>query len=184
MGSEMCIRDRGARIFLDVEDLEDIGDLELYVESSSVVLIFLSRGYFLSKNCMREVAAAIEMNKPIVLVHELNPSKGGASLQALKAECPEEHRVAVFGVDEAPRLVIPWMRIESFQLESLELIAEETLQHLPRYRISSRAPHSSVCRPTPKLTLVCAPPPAGAASPVGSGTKPCRALRSSSCPER
>ena len=123
----------GAPIFLDVEDLEDISKLEEYVEQSTTVLIFVSRGYFLSRNCMREVFAAVEMNKPIVLVHEEDPAKGGAPLATLKQECPEEVREAVFGPLDAPRRVIPWLRIESFQLESLEQIAENALHHLPKY---------------------------------------------------
>ena len=116
-----------------MEDLEDISKLEEYVEQSTTVLIFVSRGYFLSRNCMREVYAAVEMNKPIVLVHEEDPAKGGAPLATLKQECPEEAREAVFGPPDAPRRVIPWLRIESFQLESLEQIAEDALRHLPEY---------------------------------------------------
>jgi hypothetical protein len=38
------------RVFLDVDDLENIGDLEKYVDQSAVILIFLSKGYFKSKN--------------------------------------------------------------------------------------------------------------------------------------
>jgi len=33
-------------IFLDVDDLADIGELESYISQSAVVLLFLSRGYF------------------------------------------------------------------------------------------------------------------------------------------
>lgn len=129
-----------SKIFLDIEDLEDIGKLEEYVDDSTVVLIFLSRGYFLSKNCMREVRAAVALEKPIVLVHETNTLKGGAPLADLRAECPEDMRLAVFGPADNPRTVVPWRRIESFQLESLELIAEESLLHLPKYAKSYDTP--------------------------------------------
>ena len=106
------------------------GDLEGYVDRTAVVLIFLSRGYFLSKNCMREVRAAVQMGKPLVLVHETNTGKGGAPLAALRAECPDDVRDAVFGPPDRPAPVIPWRRIESFQIKSLQLIAEQMLGHL------------------------------------------------------
>ena len=41
------------------------------------VLCFFSRGYFLSDNSMREVRAAIQYNKPMIAVHEMNVSHGG-----------------------------------------------------------------------------------------------------------
>ena len=36
------------RIFLDVDDLEEINLLEEYVDQSGCVLVFLSRGYFVT----------------------------------------------------------------------------------------------------------------------------------------
>ena len=44
----------GVSVFLDVDDLEDIGALEEYIEKSQSIMIFVSKGYFLSKNCLRE----------------------------------------------------------------------------------------------------------------------------------
>ena len=41
---------QGIKIFLDVDDLEDIGDLEGYITRSEVVLVYLSAGYTSSKN--------------------------------------------------------------------------------------------------------------------------------------
>ena len=43
------------KVFLDVDDLIDISDLEGYISRSQHVLIFCSKGYFQSRNCMREV---------------------------------------------------------------------------------------------------------------------------------
>jgi len=60
----------GVRIFLDVDDLSDISALETYIEKSTVVLIFLSQGYFVSTNCLREVRSSAKEGKPLVLVHE------------------------------------------------------------------------------------------------------------------
>ena len=38
------------QIFLDVDDLEDIANLQGYIERTQVVLVFCSKGYFQSKN--------------------------------------------------------------------------------------------------------------------------------------
>ena len=40
----------GVQIFLDVDDLEEIGDLEGYIARSETVLVYLSAGYTASKN--------------------------------------------------------------------------------------------------------------------------------------
>ena len=69
----------------DVDDLENIGDLEKYIEESGMILIFLSKGYFLSRNCCREVVAVVKQRKPVVLVWEPEPNKGGAN-----AACGDE----------------------------------------------------------------------------------------------
>ena len=52
-----------ARVFLDVDDLEEIGDLEGYIEGSGSVLVFCSEGYCASRNCMREA------QYPLSLIH-------------------------------------------------------------------------------------------------------------------
>ena len=39
-----------SRVFLDVDDLQDIGKLEKYIDQSAVVLMFLSIGYLSSRN--------------------------------------------------------------------------------------------------------------------------------------
>ena len=46
-------------VFLDVDDLEDIGALEEYIEKTGRIMIFVSKGYFKSKNCLREVRATL-----------------------------------------------------------------------------------------------------------------------------
>ena len=49
----------GVSIFLDVDDLKDIGALEEYVEATSIIMIFVSKGYFGSKNCLREAVCTV-----------------------------------------------------------------------------------------------------------------------------
>merc|ERR1719272_1829141 len=44
------------RAFLEVADLLQVVDIEAYVQASASVLIFLSAGYFRSRNCLREVS--------------------------------------------------------------------------------------------------------------------------------
>ena len=97
----------------DVDDWQDSSELELYVEQSSRTLLFISSRYFLSQNCLREVLAALDKNKPLTLVWEADRSHGGAPLEELRdKECPDYMCDLVFknGKGEA-REVIQWHRI-------------------------------------------------------------------------
>ena len=79
-----------------MDDLQDIGQLEAYVTQSQCIMVFLSRGYFFSTNCLRELDRALELSKPLVLVHETDLSHGGASLDTLKVDCASKGRMALF----------------------------------------------------------------------------------------
>ena len=68
---QLCLQ--GVRIFLDVDDLKETGELENYIKRSAVVLIFLSKNYFSSRNCRREADATASMGKRLTLVHEADP---------------------------------------------------------------------------------------------------------------
>ena len=48
-------------------DLEEIGYLEGYIERSQNILVYCSRGYFDSKNCMRELAASTQQKQEMML---------------------------------------------------------------------------------------------------------------------
>ena len=125
---QLCLLLPGVSIFLDVDDLKDIGALEKYVNQTAVMMIFVSKGYFKSKNCLREVEHGVTTEKPLTLVHD--PVKGGETLAVLKAdECPDALRDLVFG----HRDVIEWHRIKDFQLVSLKLLAEQLLLGCPSY---------------------------------------------------
>lgn len=54
------------KIFLDVDDLDDLTQLETHIASSKVVLLFLSKGYFLSRACLLEVRACMQHDKPLM----------------------------------------------------------------------------------------------------------------------
>ena len=73
------------------------------------------------QNCLREIRSSLEQSKPIVLVQEADPAKGGATLQALRDECPEDLQPAIFDNDWPLTI---WYRIDEFQLISLKIIAE------------------------------------------------------------
>ena len=74
------------QVFLDVDDLESISDLESYISQSSAVLVFCSKGYFESRNCMRELRSAVEQNKPLIALleswwNEPGRPRGGLSIR-------------------------------------------------------------------------------------------------------
>ena len=112
--------------------MQDIGDLEGYVRATDVMLFFLSKHYFTSRNCLREVKATIDEKLPLVLVHEQQEEKGGGPLQMMRMECHEKMRPYVF--DE--RAPIAWHRILHYQNLTLKLIATEMLRHGPKYNDS------------------------------------------------
>ena len=119
----------GVVVFLDIDDLEDIGALEDYVRSTRVMLFFVSTNYFGSRNCLREIKASIEQEKPLVLVQEQQEDKGGGPLDTLKAECRDDQmRGEIFD----GRTPIVWHRIFHFQNLSLKLIATEMLRQGPK----------------------------------------------------
>lgn len=87
---------------------------------------------FASANCMREVDAAVNSRKPLLLVLEEDALHGGQSLAQSLSECPPHLQDSVFGPPTARRTdAIPWMRLPAFQLESLRLIAVQLLAATP-----------------------------------------------------
>ena len=66
----------------------------------------MSKGYFMSKNCLREVRTAVEDALPLLLV--CDPERGGATLETIKRdECPIE-LLRIFADNE----VIEWHRMK------------------------------------------------------------------------
>ena len=116
---------RGARIFLDVDDLDEIDKLEEYVNAAQCFLVFLSKGYFFSKNCLRELDSASACGVMPVLVHEISVDHGGTSLETLRADCVSQKRDADSLFDG--NKIVPWHRLADFQHLSLQKIAEEML---------------------------------------------------------
>ena len=124
-----------ASVFLDTDDLKEIGALEEYVEQSRVFMLFVSKGYFKSKSspplpsncglraasnhralrdphmpagadCLREIRKADQLKKKIVLMHD--PVRGGATVEYIKKEeCPKD-LLRIF----KRRDIIIWHRIK------------------------------------------------------------------------
>ena len=90
------------------------------VRSSQLVLFFLSRGYFASQNCLREVSATIESGDLFILVRETAAIHGGEALEHFSGAAPDWARGQLFG-DERP--AIAWFRQREFRFESLMRIA-------------------------------------------------------------
>ena len=120
----------GLRVFLDVDDLSDIGALEEHVDGSDVVIVFLagSNGdeersdYMRSANCVRELRQAIERKKRIVFVLETDPQHGAVSMGTHRRDCPDDLRHAL-----AAHPIVPWYRIRPYAQVSLRQIAERVL---------------------------------------------------------
>ena len=83
----------GFSSFLDVEALEDLQDLPMIVAGSDLFLLVLSDGVLESQYCLDELAAAVEVGMPIVLV-----VKEGARWRdesgKLKADFPSDADIA------------------------------------------------------------------------------------------
>ena len=79
----------GILVFLDVDDLTEIDELEGYIKRSSVVLVYCSKGYFSSKNCVRELVASVKNQKPLLALTDPEASHGGLSLHQIHQQCVE-----------------------------------------------------------------------------------------------
>jgi len=122
-----------------VDDLKEIGNLEQYISTSQCMLILLTKGYFESTNCLRELRHSIEKKKPLVLVHESDEGKGGQPLDSFVAGCTAK------GIDSGYLFggqwpIVAWHRVADFQLLSLRLITEAAVGAMPIYA-GPAAPH-------------------------------------------
>ena len=117
------------RVFLDVDDLDNFSaeTLQASVRDSGVVLIFLSRGYFASKNCAIEYKEAMAKKKPLMLVHESDPTHGGGPLDHLLDECPAALRPKLRR--EGQHILVPWLRAPEYKLVVFKHLIAFTAQH-------------------------------------------------------
>ena len=73
----------GLNVWLDTDQLNDTSKLENWVAASSVFILSYSKNYLKSKNCRREVYAAMKLDKPIILLYEGDRSV----IEVMKEEC-------------------------------------------------------------------------------------------------
>jgi hypothetical protein len=66
---------------VQVDDLEDISDLEGYIDRTVCILVYCSKGYFTSKNCIRELVATVYKSKKIIPLIDLDQSRGGMTTE-------------------------------------------------------------------------------------------------------
>ncbi|KAL1495173.1 hypothetical protein AB1Y20_017038 [Prymnesium parvum] len=145
---------RGIVCFLDVDDMEEVARLEEYVRSTQLVLLFLSDGYFASRNCLREVGATREEGVGLLLVQEEAAEHGGRTIDEFRAAAPEGVRQFVFEGREA----VGWYRQREFRFESLHRIAEATVLACAEYASYTHVPlfHSND-EDLARCKLQCAP---------------------------
>ena len=75
------------------------------------------------------MTAAKVRGAPLILVHESDTKKHGASLATHREACPDVLSEYMFGGCGRP--VIPWHRVYDFQLVSLKQVAECVLRACP-----------------------------------------------------
>ena len=73
-------------VFLDVDDLEDISNLQGYIERTGTILIYCSEGYFKSKNCMIEIRSTVSKGKPIIPVLDPDKTRGGLTKEQIREQ--------------------------------------------------------------------------------------------------
>ena len=128
------------RIWLDVDHIhQSSGYLEEAVEMSVVLILFYSEGYFNSRNCRREIDAALRLGKPVIVIYE-----GGESiLESMREECSQndENNVLKNIFEQGQDHFILWVNEDIFAAKSLNSICSMVLKHLPYYQ---RHPHELV----------------------------------------
>jgi len=164
-------------VFLDVDDLEEIGDLEKYIEKTSIILVYCSKGYFTSKNCMRELQSSTTLQKPIIALTDPDVSRGGMSLTEVRDELIQADALAIkwgFRSADAPSSgteyqaayswpgyeqlyehlfgkheTIEWNRIGHFQDITMRQIAQRLLPNVAGATYVDREIVSATLKPLP-----------------------------------
>ena len=141
----------GLRMWLDVKELDSTGNLAKYVKQCEAFLLFLTTGYFASKFCRQELAAAHTLRRKIVIVREADNYHGGGDLvrasrlEAEIAEAQAKGDVTQAELD-AMRAVhdrvaagdsYPWTRRDIFQEDVLTSIVQDVVEYMQK-RIEAR----------------------------------------------
>jgi hypothetical protein len=126
------------QVWLDVDLLDDVSNLEEYVESTLVFFLFYSTGYFKSTNCLREIYAAIEMGKPIIVVYDGDESVLDIMRNEIKQHCDrtkvDKILQRLLGDGDNPNnSPIQWLDEGSFSIAAMKRIYHRIFAHLPYY---------------------------------------------------
>ena len=100
------------RIWLDVDDLRNFETLIPTVRRSRNVLVLITKGYFDSYWCRKEIETAVEAKKNIILVHDVTRCEF-PNVTAL----PEAVQAAF------NELAVPFQRPKAFRLVAMQEIA-------------------------------------------------------------
>ena len=94
------------------------------------MLFFLSKGYFASGNCKKEITFTLANENPIILLHETDPDRGGVPISQIHADCDAASQGEWLDRIFVPRRpVIPFHRVKEFKIISLKMIVASLLQH-------------------------------------------------------
>jgi len=120
--------------------LDEISNLEGYIEETHRLLVHLSKGYFESKNCMRELTTAARLKKHVIAILDPDSSHGGLSKDEVHEHlCQAASMYDRWGfMAKAPsgealfdhvfaHEPIEWDRIGHFQDVTMRLIAEQVV---------------------------------------------------------
>lgn len=139
----------GFKVWLDVDDLEDMSKLEQSVEETSVFILFYSKNYFMSRNCRREIYAAYRFEKPVVVVYEGNDLVIDEMQDECKRYCegdgitePSSSQILQMLLkenynDDEDKLPIQWLNEGSFSAATLGRIYLSVLKYFPYYQKNS-----------------------------------------------
>ena len=152
-------------IFLDLDDLQRIADLELYISRSHQVLVFVSAGYAQSLNAMRELRYSVEQGKAIIALLEPEAKRGGLTPEQMREQLTlnEPELGKAFAAALFSSEPVEWNRIGCFQDVTLRLIAERMLPDGVSTFVQGDITRVAIRLPT------LANPPRGAASPQHTG---------------
>jgi hypothetical protein len=129
-------------LWLDVDSLVHIDNLEESVAECAVFTIYYSKGYFRSQNCRRELYTSVELEKPTIVLYEivLYEVHETRVLETLGNECiayckeePGPERILEHLMKNDP---IQWLHDGSFSAAAIKRTFTCLLSHLPYYQDS------------------------------------------------
>jgi len=129
---------REVKIWLDVDQLENLNNLEDEVVKCAHFILFYSKDVFNSVNCRREILMAMEADKPITVLYEANDYPGDIvfmmkeKLRESSQGDPNATKMMSYIFAEEP---IMWISDGiQFSFESIKLITGRLLKSLPFYK--------------------------------------------------